>query len=351
MKAAIYQGPKNFEVTEIPTPIPNRDEILIKVDYCAICGSDLHTYTKGVYVDPGHIMGHEFGGTIAKLGEDCKDMGLYVGQKVVTNPTIACGHCVMCRKGLPNVCKNALTGTLAYGKPGAFAQYVLQGGNGFIYPLPDSVDTKEGAMMEPLAVAIHAVKRAKLNLNDTAVVLGAGTLGILAAQVLKTIGNIRVILVDVSEKRLEVAKQVGIDYTINPNKVNDVVAEIAAMTGPGFYGPGGAQADLVFECAGVPQTVTQALRIVRHGGTVVTVALADEPAPVDITVITQKEINLLGSYAYINEFEEAISLVSSGKIHLEPLITHIYPLNQIQEAFETQLDTSKSVKVLIDCRS
>ena len=121
------------------------------------------------------------------------------------------------------------------------------------------------------------------------------------------------------------------------------------MTGPGFTVP--VSADLVFECAGVPQTVTQALRIVRHGGTVVTVALADEPAPVDITVITQKEINLLGSYAYINEFEEAISLVSSGKIHLEPLITHIYPLNQIQEAFETQLDTSKSVKVLIDCRS
>ena len=349
MKAAFFRGPHNFEVKEIPTPATGADDILINVDYCAICGSDLHTYTKGLYVKPGQVMGHEFGGTIAQIGDNCKSLGLSVGQKIVTNPTIACGHCVMCRKGLPNICENALTRTLAYGRPGAFAQYVLQGGNGYFYPLPDSVSTKEGALMEPLAVAVHAVKRAKLYLNDTAVVLGAGTLGLLTAQVLKSIGNIRVIQVDVSDKRLEVARNTGVDFTINPRKVKDVVAEIAAITGPGFYGSGGAQADAVFECAGVPATVTQALKIVRHGGYVISVANAEEPAPLDVTVMAQKEINFLGSYAYINEFEEAVSLVASGKVRLAPLISHVFPLEQVNEAFEMQLNAAESVKVVLDC--
>ena len=350
MKAAIFRGPRNFEVQEIPTPAVGERDVLIQVDYCSICGSDLHTYTKGLYVSPGQIMGHEFGGTIVELGSALKDKGFHVGQRVVTNPTIACGHCVMCRKGMPNICETALTRTLAYGKPGAFAQYVLQGGDGFFYPLPESVSTKEGAMMEPLAVAVHAVKRANLSLNDTAVVFGAGTLGLLVSQVLKSIGNIRVIQVDLSEKRLEVARQTGVDYTINPAEVEDVVAEIAAITGPGYYGPGGAAADVVFECAGVPATVLQSLRVVRHGGTVVTLALAEKPAPIDITVITQKQISFLGTYAYTNDFEEAVDLVASGKVRVEPLISHVYPLAQIGEAFEMQLNAKESVKVVVDCR-
>lgn len=350
MKAALFQSPHNFEIKEIEKPSVDDNSILIQVDYCAICGSDLHTYTKGLYVNPGQIMGHEFSGTIVEIGKNCDCQHLHVGQRVVTNPTIPCGHCVMCRKGFPNVCENALTRTLAYGKPGAFAQYVLQGADAFIYPLPDNITTREASLMEPLAVSIHAVKRAKLSLNDIVVVFGAGTLGVLVTQVLKSIGNIQVIQVDLSDKRLEIAKEVGADYTINPREVPDVIAEIARITGPGYYGPDGAAADVVFECAGAPQTVIQSIKSVRHGGQIVTLALAEKTADLDVTFLVQKEISFYGSYAYTNEFEEAIDLVSSGKVRLDPLITHEYPLDDIQEAFEKTLDASESVKVIVDCR-
>ena len=348
MKSAKFKEPFKFEVVDVPVPEPKGKEVLIKVDYCAICGSDLHTYTMGVYVESGQVMGHEFGGTVAAVGPEY-DGEIKVGDRVVTNPTVACGHCLMCRKGTPNICMNALTATLAYGRPGAFAEYVLQGEGAFIYKLPDNVSTKEGALMEPLAVAVHAVKRARIALNDKVVVFGAGTIGIMVTQILKTIGCVEVIQVDVSQSRLDIAKQVGADYIINAEDSDDVIAEIAAITGPGFYGPDGAQADVVFECAAVPVTVVQSVKVVRHGGQIVTIALAEEAAPINVTSLVQKEITLSGAYAYTNDFEEAIALVASGKISLEPLITDVFPLTEIKDGFDRQRDTKGSIKVVIQC--
>lgn len=351
MKAAIYQGPRNFEVKEVPVPTPGDGEVLIKVDYCAICGSDLHTFTKGLYIEPGQIMGHEFGGTVVAIGSNYPDQTLKVGQKVVTNPTVSCGTCTMCRKGQPNICENALTATIAYGRPGAFANYVLQGRGAKIYKLPDNVGTKEASLFEPLSVAIHAVKQADLYLNDKVVVFGAGTIGIMISQVLKTIGCIEVIQVDISQPRLDIAKKTGVDYTINASEVDDVVEEIAKITGPGYYGPDGAEADVVFEAAAVPSTITQSIKVVRNGGQIITIALPEGDVPLNLTAIVQKEIAFLGSYAYTNEFEEAVDLVASGKVALDDLITNVYPIDEITAAFEKQLDTLSSVKVVIDCRS
>jgi 2-desacetyl-2-hydroxyethyl bacteriochlorophyllide A dehydrogenase len=351
MKTAIYQGPREFEIREVPVPVPGDGEVLIKVDYCAICGSDLHTFTKGLYIEPGQVMGHEFGGTVAAIGPNYPDPSLKVGQKIVTNPTVACGTCTMCRKGQPNICENALTATIAYGRPGAFANYVLQGKDAKIYKLPDNVSTKEASLFEPLSVAIHAVKQANLYLNDKVVVFGAGTIGIMISQVLKTIGCIEVIQVDISQPRLDIAKKTGVDYTINALETEDVVAEIAKITGPGYYGPDGAEADVVFEAAAVPATIAQAVKVVRSGGQIITIALPESDPPVNLTAIVQKEIAFLGSYAYTNEFEEAVDLVASGKIVLDDLITHVFPLDEIVGAFEKQLDTLSSVKVVLDCRS
>ena len=251
MKTSIYQGPRNFEIKEAPTPEPGEGEVLIRVDYAAICGSDLHTYLKGLYVEPGQVMGHEFAGTVAAIGPNYHDETLKVGQKVAANPFPTCGKCVMCVKGKPNVCKDALSLALAYGRPGGFAEYVLQPKGGFIYKLPDNVTTLQGALMEPLSVAVHAVKQAKLYLDDVCVIFGAGTIGNMIGQVLKSIGCITVIQVDLSQKRLDIAKKTGADYVINASKVEDVVAEIAKIAGPGFYGPNGAGADVIFEAAAV----------------------------------------------------------------------------------------------------
>ncbi|GHU65827.1 sorbitol dehydrogenase [Clostridia bacterium] len=349
MKAAIYQGPRSFEIQDISVPQPGEGEVLIKVDYCAICGSDLHTYTKGFYIEPGQIMGHEFGGTVAAIGPDYPDPTLTVGQKVVTNPTVPCGKCSMCRKGKTNICTNALTATLAYGKPGAFAEYVLQSKGAFLYKLPDEVSTKEAALFEPLAVAIHAVKKASPSLNEKVVVFGAGTIGLMISQVLKTIGCTQVIQVDISQPRLEIARKIGVDHIINARNTADVVEDISKITGPGYYGPGGAEADIVFECAAVPETITQALKAVRHGGKIISIAISEGDCPINVTALVQKEVSLLGSYAYTDEFEEALDLAASGKIVLDELITDIFPLSEIQSAFERQLDTSASVKVVVKC--
>ncbi len=348
MKAARFIEPYKFDVVEVEKPKPEGAEVLLKVDYCAICGSDLHTYKLGLYVESGQIMGHEFGAVVEELGPDYVG-DLKVGDRVVTNPTVACRHCVMCMDNKPNICENALTATIAYGRDGAFAQYVLQGAGAYYYKLPDNVSTREGALIEPLSVAVHAVNRAKPKVNDKAVVFGAGTLGVMTTQVLKAIGCTRVIQVDMSEPRLEVAKKAGADYVINPAKVDDVIAEIAKIYGPGYYGPNGAEADLVFECAGVNATVRQAIQVVRHGGKIVCIANTEEDTPINVTAIVQKEVDFIGSYAYVSEFQEAIDLVASGKVNLDLLISEEFPIDQIGDAFECACDTLKSVKVVVNC--
>jgi (R,R)-butanediol dehydrogenase/meso-butanediol dehydrogenase/diacetyl reductase len=349
MKAAVFLGKREFEIQEIPIPEPGDGEVLIKVEYSAICGSDLHSFTKGLHVMPGQIMGHEFAGTVVAIGPNYPDETLKIGQRVTTNPTVPCGVCRMCRRGLTNICKNAITATLAYGRPGAFAQYVIQGKGGVMYRIPDNVSTKAGALVEPLSVAIHAVKRAKHCMNDKVVVFGAGTIGSMVGQLIKRIGAVEVIQVDMSQLRLDVAKNGGVDHIINARETQDVVAEIAKITGAGDYGPDGAAANTVYECAGVQATLSQAVKAIVHGGEIVCVAAPEDELFINVTALVQKEVSLLASYAYTTEFEEAIDLLANDTIDVDSLISHVYPLEQITEAFEKQLDASSSVKVVLKC--
>jgi len=348
MKVAIYRGIREFEVTDIPIPTLADGEVLIKVDYCSICGSDLHGFTKGLWTAPGLIMGHEYSGTIVELGPNPAP-GVEIGQKVCVNALTPCGSCDACRKGHPNLCTNMRGGH------GAFAEYikvVKQGGLHMMHLLPENVSTKEGSMMEPLSVALRGVKRAKIDLDATVAVFGAGTLGIMVSQVLKSIGAVRVIQIDISAKRLEVAKSIGVDYVINASEVDDVLKEIEKITGPckNAYGHSGS-CDVVFECAGIPLTVAQAQKAVKGGGQLVSIALTETDALIDIPALVQKEVTWYGSYAYVHEYSESIALVAAGKVNLNALITDVFPLDQIHEAFERQLDIHNSVKVILDCRS
>ncbi|MDR7238094.1 zinc-dependent alcohol dehydrogenase [Neobacillus drentensis] len=345
MKAAVFKEARTFEVVEIPVPKPNDDEILLKVDYCGICGSDLHTYTKGLYVNPGQIMGHEFAGVVKEIGANVT--GINKEDRVVIRPLIECGKCTHCISGRPHLCEDGLVDGLAYGRPGAFAEYIIVPKpllGKVVHRLPDNVSTKEAALIEPMAVALHAVNLAQISLNDRVVVFGAGTIGLLVSQILKTIGNCHVIQVDLSDKRLETARKLGVDTTINP-KQEDVMQRIIEITGPGNYGVGAA-ADIVFECAGVPITVNQAFEAVRHGGQIISLALFEENVSFDPTALVQKEIAWKGSFAYVDEFPTAIELISSGKVNVEELISHLYSLDEVSDAFEKQLNASESVKVV-----
>lgn len=349
MKAVVFKAPGQLAVEDVAMPTAGDKDVLIKVEYCSICGTDLHSFKDGSYVKPGQIMGHEFSGTIVELGKNYQGK-LKVGMRVACNPTVPCRQCVMCIKGIPNVCENAFSRTLAYGLPGAFAEYIVQPGEGYTYELPPSVDMKAGAMLEPLAVAVHAVKRAKIDLDAKIVVFGAGSIGSMVAQVAKSIGDTTIIQIDISEKRLAVAREVGIHHVLDASKTSDIVGEIAKITGPGYYGPGGAEADVLFECSGTAASAQQAILAGRNGAQIILVSLPMKESSVDLATMVKKEISMISAYAYVNEFEEAVALLASGKVNLAPVITHVYPMDRITEAFQMQMDSKNSVKVLVECK-
>jgi 2-desacetyl-2-hydroxyethyl bacteriochlorophyllide A dehydrogenase len=340
MKVGVFRGIKEMAVEELETPRAGSEDIVIAVAACGICGSDLHTYLHGSFVEPGQVMGHEFVGRIVEAGTGVE--GLSVGDRVTASPLVPCNECARCAEGRYNLCPNAWTQGIAYGRPGAFAELVripgaTPGGN--VFPLSSDVDDEAGALVEPLAVAVHAVKLAEPVAGATAVVLGLGTIGQQVAQTLRAKGAGRVIGVDVSALRLEAAATLGAETV-------DGSAGLAQALAPALGE--GDEVDLVFECSGVPAVANAALEQIRAGGTIVVLALYDDPVTFNPTVLVQKEIRLQGSIAYTGEdFAEAVALIHEGKAHAGPLITQRHRLDEIAKAFEVQLDKDRSLKVLV----
>jgi threonine dehydrogenase-like Zn-dependent dehydrogenase len=349
MKAAVYKGIGEFEVTDVPVIEPEDEQLLLKIDYCSICGSDLHSYKHGVWTAPGTIMGHEYAGTVAKLGPGTPP-DIQVGDRITVCNLTPCGVCDKCANMVPHLCPNMR------GAPGGYAEYATPAKPGTLkmfYKLPDNVSTLEGAMIEPLSVGVRAAKMAKYRMNSTVVVFGAGTIGLCTMQAARTIsGASTIIQIDISQKRLDLAKELGADYIINAGEVDDVFAAIQEITGPVSqpYGHPGL-ADVVLECAGSVATLKLAQEVVNAGGTLVSVALPESAIEIDMPMLIQKEVTWKGSYAYIYDFEESIALLASGKVQLKPLVSDIYKLDDINEAFARQMDTKNSIKVLMDCRS
>jgi 2-desacetyl-2-hydroxyethyl bacteriochlorophyllide A dehydrogenase len=327
-------------VEELQTPRAGAEDIVIAVAACGICGSDLHTYLHGSFVEPGQVMGHEFVGRIVEAGPRVE--GLSVGDRVTASPLVPCHECPRCAEGRYNLCPKAWTQGIAYGRPGAFAELVripdaTPGTN--VFPLGSDVDDEAGALVEPLAVAVHAVKLAEPVSGATALVLGLGTIGQQVAQTLHARGARRVIGVDVSALRLDAAGQLG-------SETADASAGLQQALGP-MLGEG-EEIDLVFECSGVPAVAAEALEQIRAGGTIVVLALYDDPVTFNPTVLVQKEIRMQGSIAYTGEdFSEAVALVHSGQVQAAPLITQRHQLDQIAQAFDVQLDKDRSLKVLV----
>jgi threonine dehydrogenase-like Zn-dependent dehydrogenase len=336
VKAAVFKEKNLLVVEEVPDPKPKDDEVVMKVSYCAICGSDLHRYHYGM-MSPGTIMGHEYSGVIAEVGKKVK--GFKVGDRVTRS-----GGKIDPGRDLPNFPPRYSAkerGFLPL-KPGAYAQY-MTASEEMLMKLPDSISDLEASLIEPLTVALHMVRMSNVRLGDRVIVLGAGPIGLFALQCAALAGAMKVYVSDVNPARLKAASELGAHKAFNPTQVN-LVREIVSLTD-------GLGADIVYECAGAKPTLQQALEAVKWGGRVMLVSLAWEPVdclPVDWV---GREVEMKACYGCLNnEWPISLALMGEKKIRTQPMITRIISLGEIQEAFLDLLrPDTPHLQVVVKC--
>jgi 2-desacetyl-2-hydroxyethyl bacteriochlorophyllide A dehydrogenase len=332
MLAARWEGIESLRVVELPDPEAEDGQVVIEVIDCGICGSDLHSYRHGFAVEPHQVLGHEFVGTVVEApGVD----GIEIGQRVTVRPLIPCGECASCRRGETQRCEAGLGQSIGYGRPGAFAEKVLVPKavvGEVILPVPDEIDDHSAAMIEPLAVALHAVHQAEAQAGQTAIVIGAGPIGLGVVAFLRRARLGMVIVSDPSAKRREAAAVLGADLVVDPRQ------EELRRAG---------RADVVVDCAGVVGALRDALRCARPGGTVVLCAMYATNVDFRPDTVTMKELTLRGAIGYKQEFPEVIATLAKGEIDVTALVSHELPLAEIEEAFRIQSDPELSLKVLV----
>jgi len=346
MKAAVWQAPRQMTIDLVPIPEVGPRDVLIKVKAVGICGSDVHSYKLGFYVQSGQILGHEFSGEIVQLGAEVD--GLEVGERVTAFQIGVCGTCYWCQRQQYGLCPDLFLNSTGYGLPGAMAEYVHISGATLginVFKLPSEIDFEIGATIEPTVTASSAAN--EVQPGDKVVILGAGLIGNVAMQLAKSRGASKVVVTEVSPLRLEMARRMGADAVFNP-LAGDALEWVKQEIGVGRYHFNeGAMADVVLEMAGAPMTVTQSLEMVRSGGTIVYVGLPEKPALIDTTKIIHKTPKIVGCLGG-STFEIAMDLLASGKADTRPLITHRFPLDEAQAALEMQLRSEESIKVLIE---
>jgi len=327
MKALLLSEYNRLDLVDVPMPRPAADEVLIRVKACGICGSDVHGYDGGSGRRiPPIIMGHEASGTITAVGPQAT--GFREGQHVTFDSTIYCGQCEYCRRGEVNLCDHRQVlgvSTPEYKRPGAFAEYVVVPGR-VVHPLPETVPFSEAAMVEPLAVAVHAVRVSQLPQNANALVVGAGMIGLLVLQALREAGCARIFVADIDDSRLKLAEQLGATATINA-KTNDAVAELRRLTD-------GAGVDVALEAVGSTPTVKAAIESVRKGGTVTLIGNIAAHVEIPLQMVVSREIRLQGTAASSGEYPQCIEMLKRGAINLKPLISIVAPLEEGPQWFE-----------------
>ena len=340
MRVAIMEGIGKMGFTQRPIPTPKEDEVLVKLEYVGICGSDMHYYETGAIgdfvVEPPFVLGHEPGGTVVEVGSKVKH--LKVGDRVALEPGKTCGHCRYCREGKYNLCPDVVF----FATPpvdGVFQEYVAHEAD-LCFKLPDNVSTLEGALIEPLAVGFHAAIQGDAHLGQKAVVMGAGCIGLVSMMALKARGVQDVYVVDVMDKRLDKALELGATAVINGKK-EDVVARLNQLTG-------GLGTDLAIDTAGSEFTVRQAIMAAAKGSTIVLVGYSrtgEMNMPTDF--ILNKELTLKSVFRYRHIYPIAIEAVASGKVNLKGIVSNIFPLSDIQNAMDESIrnkaDIVKSV--------
>ena len=341
MKVAVMEGIGKMGYTRRPIPVPKANEVLVKLEYVGICGSDMHYYETGAIGDyvvkPPFVLGHEPGGTVVEVGSGITH--LKVGDRVALEPGKTCGHCEFCRQGKYNLCPDVVF----FATPpvdGVFQEYVAHEA-ALCFKLPENVSTLEGALIEPLAVGFHAANQGGAHAGQTAVVMGAGCIGLVSMMALKAEGVSRVYVVDVMPKRQEKALELGADGVIN-GRDEDAVEMVRKLTG-------GAGCDLVIETAGTEITTRQTIHMAKKGAVIVLVGYSKTgEITLPMSLALDKELTFKTVFRYRHIYPMAIDAVAAGKVNLKGIVTDIFDFDDIQNAMDRSVaDKASIVKAVV----
>jgi L-iditol 2-dehydrogenase len=326
MKALLLKKCLQMDVVDMPQPSAGEGELLVRVHSCGICGSDVHGFdgSTGRRLPP-LVMGHEAAGTVAAVGPGVS--GFHEGDRVTFDSTVYCGDCFFCRRGDVNLCdrRQVLGVSCAeFRRDGAFADYVTVPAR-ISYLLPDSVPFEHAAMIEAVSVAVHAVNLTPVRLGDHGVVVGSGMIGLLAIQALKLAGCGQIIAVDLSDRRLQLAAELGATHTVNPASCN--AAEFVREQ------TGGRGADVALEVVGATEPIATAIASLRKGGALTLVGNVSQRVELPLQAVVSRQLRITGSCASCGEYPACIELLSSGAIRVQPLISALAPLEQGPEWF------------------
>ena len=327
MKALVLEEYHHLEYKNVPEPTIGPEEVLVKVKACGICGSDVHGLdgSTGRRIPP-LIMGHEASGVIAEVGRNV--MGWRKGDRVTFDSTIYCGQCYFCHRGQINLCDNRKVLGVScgeYRQNGAFAEYVAVPQR-TLYRLPEHLSFERATMIEALSIALHAVARTPIHLNDTAVIVGVGMIGLLVTQLLRVAGCGCVIAVDLDQDRLDVACELGADEALKPDSI-DVVERVLERTG-------NRGADVAFEVVGIAPTLDLAIHCLRKGGSLTLVGNLSASTEFPLQYVVTRELTLNGSCASSGEYPACLDMISRGTINVEALISAVAPLAEGASWFE-----------------
>ncbi len=335
-RAAYMTGIKQIEIRDIEIPKLKDKDVLVKLEYVGICGSDVHYLEHGkigdFIVDGDFILGHECSGTVVEIGSGVQN--LKVGDKVALEPGITCGQCEFCKTGRYNLCPEVeFLATPPY--HGSLMNYIAFPEN-MCFKLPENITTKEGALVEPLAVGLHAAMQGNVKLGDSVVILGAGTIGLVTLLACKAYGATDITIVDVIPKRLEYAKKLGATATINAAEA-DVFTEIDKMTDK-------KGVDIVIETAGSARTISQTPYLIKNGGTIVLVGLAPQDIiEFNFAKIMAKEAQIKSVFRYRNIYPTAIKAIAKGMIDITGIVTHEFEFDETAKAFDYVINNKQDV--------
>lgn len=334
---AFVSAPGRIEIQEKRLAPLSPKDVLIGVKACSICGSDLHIFGgRHPFAPLPMAIGHELSGEVLGVGTGVSKVR--EGDRVVVEPVITCGRCYFCQKGEYHLCAQI---TFQYRKgQGGFAPYFVVEED-WVHPLPQGISYEEGALIEPLSVALHAVQKGRLQPGYTIAIFGAGAVGLLILLMTRLSGIVEVFVADVQEFRLKKAEVLGASAVIH-NRKDDAVEKILGGTSQ-------LGVDRAFEAVGLESTLVQSLQVLKKGGSAVVVGIFEEPqVRIPANLFIQREISLLGSQGYCRDFQTALKLVEKGQVNLRELMTHVLPLSSLQKGFELLTDPGgEAIKVVI----
>ena len=334
MKVALFEKPHTLNVTTKPLRVLADGEVLVRVEACGICGTDVHIVEGTSRSTPPVVLGHEYTGIVEDIGKG--GSGVVKGERVAVDPNISCGTCFYCRRGLVHLCTNLRA--LGVDIDGGMAEFCIVPVKQ-VYQLPAGMSPEVSAFVEPVSCAIHGIDKANIRTGDTVVIMGAGTIGLIMVQLARSAGAARIIVVEPVPHKRDIGRQVGADVVLDPSE-SDPMTAIFDLTSIG--------ADVVIECIGKPLTMQLAIELARRGGVVefFGVCPMGETIPVEPNQVYFKELTIVGSYVNPHTFGRSIATLHSGRVKTDAFAIHKFPLDGVHEALAYQRE-GKTIKSIV----